>query len=448
LTYDPTVGTMAVMERFFAGQEGYDEEVAGFQTAMRHRPEVVVPASSADDVVAAVRLARARGVRAAVQATGHGMRAPADGVLVSTRRMAGVRVDPAARTAWVEAGARWSAVIEQAAAHGLAPLAGSSPGVGAVGYTVGGGFGLLGRTFGYAADHVRALDVVTADGRLRHVTPTSEPDLFWALRGGGELLGVVTGMEIALMPVPVVFGGGLHFDAVDAADVLAAFRELTSAAPETLTTSVGMVGLPPIDAVPEPIRGKHVLHVRLAGTEPLDPSLLAPLRALGPLIDRVREVPAAEVGSIYGDPDFPHAYVGDNVLLGELPPVVLDAVRTLAGPAASVPCVVDVRHLGGAMARSPEVANAVPFREATHILRVLSPSDDVDAARVVHHEVFAAAAPFAVGRSVAFGYGPVDADPALPALREPATAERLSQVRCEFDPDGVFLSVVDANICS
>jgi len=438
------------METFFAGDTGYEAEAGGFQTAIGHRPWAVVAVSSADDVTAAVRLARERGVRVAVQATGHGARVPADGVLVTTRRMTGVRVDPVARTAWVEAGVRWSAVIEQAAAHGLAPLAGSSPGVGAVGYTLGGGVGLLGRTFGYAADHVRALDAVTADGKLRNVTATSEPDLFWALRGGGELLGVVTAMEVALVPVPVVYGGGLHFDAAHAADVLAAFRELTEAAPETLTSSVGMVGLPPIDAVPEPLRGRHVLHVRLASTEPLDPSLLAPLRAIGPLVDRVGEVSAAEVGSIYGDPDFPHAYVGDNVLLGELPAELLDAVRTLAGPAAPVSCVVDIRHLGGAMARAPEVANAVPYREATHILRVLSPvgADDVDAARAVHHEVFKAAAPFAVGRAATFGYGPVDADPSLPSLRDPATAARLAQVRGEFDPDGVFLSVADANICS
>jgi hypothetical protein len=436
------------METFHAGAKGYDDEVAGFQTAVRHRPELVVAAASVDDVVEAVRLARARDVRVAVQATGHGARAPADGMLITTRRMAGVRIDPAARVAWVEAGARWSAVIEQAAEHGLAPLAGSSPGVGAVGYTLGGGFGLLGRTFGYAADHVRALDVVTADGRLRHVTAASESDLFWALRGGGVPLGVVTGMAIGLVPVPVVYGGGLHFDAVHAAEVLAAFRTLTAAAPETLTSSVGMVGLPPVDAVPEPLRGKHVLHVRLASTEPLEPVLLDPLRAIGPLLDRVGEVPAAEVGSIYGDPDFPHAYVGDNVLLDGLPPELLDAVRRLAGPAAEVPCVVDIRHLGGAMARPPEVANAVPYREATHILRVLSPATDVDAARAVHHAVFEAAASVAVGRAAVFGYGPVDRDSSLPALRDPTTAARLSQVRSVFDPEGRFLSVVDANICS
>lgn len=437
------------MNRFFAGDEGYDNEVAGFQTAFRHQPEVVVAAESADDVVEAVRLAGERGLRVAVQATGHGARVPADGVLVSTRRMAGVRIDPVARTAWVEAGARWSAVIKRAATHGLAPLAGSSPNVGAVGYTLGGGIGLLGREFGYAADHVTALDVVTADGRLRHVTAASEPDLFWALRGGRDLLGVVTALEVALVPVPVVYGGGLYFDAAHADEVLSAFRALTAVAPETLTSSVGMVGLPAVDAVPEPLRGRHVLHVRLAGTVPLAPALLESLRAAGPrLVERVGPVRAAEVGSIYGDPDFPHAYVGDNVLLGSLPPELLDEVLALAGPSADVPCVVDIRHLGGAMAREPAVPNAVPYRQAGHVLRVLSPLGDLDAARAVHRRVFAAAAPHTVGRAVNFSYGPPDPAATVPPPYDPVTWARLSQVRRNFDAEGRFLSVVDANICS
>ncbi len=439
MTYGSIAGTVAVMTTFFPGHEGYEDEIAGYQTGVRHRPRVVVAVASAADVADAVLLAGRRGLRLAVQATGHGARVPADGVLVTTRRMAGVRVDATARTAWVEAGARWSAVVERAAAHGLMPLAGSAPGVGAVGYTLGGGIALLGRTFGYAADRVRALDVVTADGRLRHVTADAEPDLFWALRGGRVPVGVVTGMSVGLVPVPVVHGGGLHFDASRAAEVLAAFRDLTAAAPETLTSSVGMVGLPAVDAVPEPLRGRHVLHVRLASTVPLDPALLAPLRAIGPLVDRIGEVPAARAGGIYGEPDVPHAYVGDNVLLSELPPDLLDTVHALAGPTAAVPCVVDVRHLGGAMARPPSVPGAVPFRDAVHLLRVLSPAGDVAAARAVHHAVFAAAAPWTMGRTATFGYGPPDDDPALPALSDPVTAGRLAQVRRAFDPDEVFL---------
>ncbi len=437
------------MDRFYAGDKGYEREVAGFQTGFRHQAAVVVPAESAADVVEAVRLAGERGLRVAVQATGHGARLPVDGMLVSTRRMTGVRVDPVARTARIDAGVPWAAVIASTAEYGLAPLAGSAPAVGAVGYTVGGGVPLLGRQFGYAADHVTALEVVTADATLRHVTTADEPDLFWALRGGRDLLGIVTAIEVALVPVPVVHVGGLYFDAAHATDVLSAFRRLTAAAPETLTSSVGMVGLLPVDAVPEPLRGRHVVHVRLASTVPLSDALLAPLRAAGPrLVERVGAVPAAEVGSIYGEPDFPHAYVGDNVLLGSLPQALLDEVVALAGPDAEVPCVVDVRHLGGAMARAPETPNAVPYRLATHVLRVLSPLGDLDAVRAVHRRVFAAAAPYTLGRAVNFSYGPPDPGSTLPPHYDPATWSRLSQLRNDFDAEGRFLSVVDANICS
>lgn len=190
--------------------DGYDEERAGFQLLAAHRPALIAGAAGAQDVRAAVEFAAEHDVRVAVQAGGHGLSdGMAGGVLISTRRMSGVRVDPQARTAWVEAGASWRHVIEAAAAHGLAPLSGSFPGVGAVSYTLGGGVGLMARRYGFAADHVRRIGPVTADGKLRHVTEETEPDLFWALRGGGGNFGVVTGMEIELMPVARLYGGGL-----------------------------------------------------------------------------------------------------------------------------------------------------------------------------------------------------------------------------------------------
>jgi hypothetical protein len=161
--------------------EGYDEERAGWQTARQHRPDLVVGAAGPADVQAAVTYASGRGLPVAVQGTGHASAAVAGegGVLITTARMSAVRVDADAGTAWVAAGTRWDQVIHKAAPAGLAPLSGSAPHVGAVSYTLGGGLALLSRSFGYAADHVRGLDVVTADGRLRHVTRDCEPDLFW-----------------------------------------------------------------------------------------------------------------------------------------------------------------------------------------------------------------------------------------------------------------------------
>jgi FAD/FMN-containing dehydrogenase len=199
------------------GDHGYDAELAGFDLAVPQRPVVIVGATGPADMVAAVRHARAVGLAVGVQATGHGITVPADNaLLITTRRAASVRVDPSDRTAWLEAGAVWSRVLHEAAPFGLAPLAGSAPAVGAVSYTLGGGIGVLGRRWGFSADHVRRLDAITADGVLRRVTADEHPDLFWALRGGGGNLGVVTGMQIELVELAELYGGGLFFPGEDA----------------------------------------------------------------------------------------------------------------------------------------------------------------------------------------------------------------------------------------
>ncbi|MDE1372070.1 FAD-binding protein, partial [Bacillus licheniformis] len=156
-----------------------------------HDPDVVVAAENAGDVALAVRYATAHGLPVHVQATGHGAFEPITrGVLVPTRRMDGVAVDPAAPDARICARARWGSVILAAAEHGLAPITGSSPGVGAVGYTLGGGLGPLARTFGFTADYATEFTVVTADGGLVRASADEHPDLFAALRGGKGGLGV------------------------------------------------------------------------------------------------------------------------------------------------------------------------------------------------------------------------------------------------------------------
>jgi FAD/FMN-containing dehydrogenase len=180
--------------------EGYEDELSGFDLSVRQRPAVVVGATGAADVIAGVRHALDAGLAVGVQATGHGITVPADdALLITTRRAAAVRVDPFDRTAWVEAGATWNRVLHEAAPFGLAALAGAAPAVGVVSYTLGGGLGVFGRRYGFSADHVRRLDVVTADGALRRVTAQEHPDLFWALRGGGGNFGVITGMQIELV---------------------------------------------------------------------------------------------------------------------------------------------------------------------------------------------------------------------------------------------------------
>ena len=154
--------------------------------------------------------------------------------------------------------ASWQDVIDASAPHGLAPLSGSLPSVGAVSYTLGGGIGLLARKYGFAADHVHSLEMVSIDGLLRRVTAADEPELFWALRGGGGNFGVVTGMEIALMPVARLYGGCLFFDLTQTPEVLRAWREWTATVPEEMTSAVSVIPFPDVPGVPEPMRGQPV----------------------------------------------------------------------------------------------------------------------------------------------------------------------------------------------
>jgi hypothetical protein len=441
------VGALVVQVRgpvFRPDDDGYDEERAGFQTAFRHQPAVIVGATGPADVRAAVEFAGTNGLPVAVQATGHGLSTPAaGGVLISTRRMTAVRVDADTRTAWFEAGVNWRPVIQAATPHGLVPLSGSAPDVGAVSYTLGGGLGLLARRYGYAADHVRGIDVVTADARLHHVTADSDPDLFWALRGGRDNFGVVTSLEVDLVPVARLYGGGLFFDADLVADVLHAYRHWTTTVPDEMTSSVAVLPFPDLPAVPAPLRGRYVAHVRIAysGEPAAGEQLVVPLRAVGPrLIDALEEMPYAESGSIYNEPTAPEAYYGDNAMLRAFDASAVQAVLALAGPDAPVPCIVQLRHLGGALARPPVVANAVGHRDARYLLHILSPlgESDSSAARPVHQRLFAALAPWTIGRSLNFIF---DENPTTDQIRtayDPDDYQRLTERKAIYDPTNMF----------
>ncbi|NKX49516.1 FAD-dependent oxidoreductase, partial [Arthrobacter deserti] len=167
------------------GDAGFEQEVAGYNLAVVHRPDVAVGVTDAADVSAAMKWAAARRMPVGVQATGHGANQVMEhGLLMTTGRMQELDVDPARRTARVGAGVRWRQVIDAAVPHGLIGLNGSTTDAGVVGYTLGGGLPVLGRVFGFAADHVPSIDIATPDGQLRTVDARNEPELFGLLRGG------------------------------------------------------------------------------------------------------------------------------------------------------------------------------------------------------------------------------------------------------------------------
>ncbi|MER7926946.1 FAD-binding oxidoreductase [Streptomyces sp. NPDC096057] len=422
----------------YPADPGYEDELAGFQTGFTHRPAVIHGVRSADDVIAAVRYAAARDLPVGVQATGHGLPGGSEGgVLITTRRMDGVRVDPEARTVRVRAGARWERVVAAAEPHGLAPLNGSAPGVGAVSYTLGGGLGILAREFGYAADHVRGLDLVTADGRLRRVTRESEPELYWALLGAGHVLGVVTELEIGLVPVRTLYGGSLAFDGreVDPTALLRAYEEWTRTVPDELTSSFAAVPYPDIPALPPHLRGRYVLSVRVAftGSEAEGEQLLAPLRKFGPVLaDSLREMPYSESHTIHSDPPQPHAYYGDSVVVSELDVARVGEVLSLAGPDAPGMCVVQVNHLGGALARP--APNSVPYREGRFLVRLLAVGER-KAARERLDPAFALLAPHTLGRTVNFAFGAGDRTEGLYGAK---TRKRLAGIKSSYDPANLF----------
>ncbi|MFF7020278.1 FAD-binding oxidoreductase [Streptomyces klenkii] len=424
------------------GQPGYDDARLGLNRAVESRPAFVVEAADDQDVVAAVGLAAGQKRPVGVLATGHGPALSADGaVLVNTRRMDGVRVDVARATAWIEAGARWRQVLERTTPHGLAPLNGSSPNVGAVGYLVGGGAGLLGRRFGFAADHVRRLRLVTADGRLREVTAESDPGLFWAVRGGKDNFGLVVGMEVDLFPVSRLYGGGLYFPGESTAEVLHAYADWVRQVPEEMASSVLLVRNPDLPDVPEPLRGRFITHLRIAysGDMADGERLVQPLRDLGPaLLDTVRDMPYAEVGTIHHEPtSMPYVSYDRNLLLSELTGDAVNTIVTLAGPDAKAPFVTELRHFGGAYARSPQVPNCVGGRNAAFTLFTGTGPETENLRR--RDDLLAGLRPWSTGGTNLNFAGVEDTSLArVRAAYAPADFDRLRAIKARYDPGNMF----------
>jgi hypothetical protein len=417
--------------------------VAGFDLAVELTPALVVGATGPADVVAAVRFARAHRLPVGVQATGHGRTsAMAGGLAINTSRAAGVTIDAATRTARLQAGVLWGAVVAAAAEHGLVPLCGSAPGVGAVSYTLGGGLGPFGRLLGYAADRVRGLQVVTADGELCEVTAEQHPELFWAMRGAGANFGVVTELAVELVPMPELYGGGLFFSGEDAEPVLRAFLDCTAGAPDELTLSIAFVSLPDVPVLPDSIRGRHCAHLRVAyaGTQADAERFLGPIRsAATPLLDTVRVMPTTEVGSIHADPTRPMPVSCRSLVLRSIDESVVAAL--LRHGTATTPYLLEVRQLGGALAREPQPANPVGHRGGVaNVFTTVYPSPAGPAvAEAGERELYAALEPCSDGGSLVTFLAGVQVTTAdVRAAHSAADYARLAALKATWDPDNMF----------
>jgi len=294
----------------------------------------------------------------------------------------------------------------------------------------------MARRYGYAADHVRRIEVVTADGVRRNAE--DDPELFWALRGGGGNFGVVTGMEIELFDVPALYGGSLYFDLAEYPEVPEVWREWTKTVPDEVTSAIALVPLPDIPPIPEPLRGKYVAQVQLAILGEGGKDLIKSLRAIGqPLQDTVGELPYVESGRIFAEPDRPDSFSSHNVLLDDLDPAALATLPELAGPSASTRCVVGIRQLGGALRRQPAIPNVVSHREASYSLTVISPG--TEEVSQLHDEILTPWRPFTRGRMLNFNAAPLGPAEIREAF-DPDSYAHLTSLRTQYDPEHRLLA--------
>jgi FAD/FMN-containing dehydrogenase len=357
--------------------------------------------------------------------------------------MRGVEIDAQSRTARVEAGVLWAEVSEAAAEHGLAALAGSSPDVGVVGYSLGGGISWLARRYGLAANSVTAVELVDAEGELVRADAQNESELFWALRGGGGSFGVVTALEFQLYPVAEVYAGVLFFPIERGKEVLRAWRNWIEDVPDEVTSVGRFLQFPPIPDIPEPLRGGSFVVVEatsLLGEAATD-ELLRPLRELGPAMDTFATIPVERLSSLHMDPEHPVPGVGDGMLLRDFPEEAIDAIVTAAGAGSGSPLLsVEVRHLGGALGRMQPGHGALATIEAGFAMFAvgISMTPEMGAAMRAHVEVVQAAlASWDAGRDY---LNFTERRERGERLFGSATYRRLQTVKGKVDPEDVFRS--------
>ncbi|HEU4978026.1 MAG TPA: FAD-binding oxidoreductase [Solirubrobacteraceae bacterium] len=426
--------------------EGWDEARLAWNLAADQRPAAVALPETADEVVAVVEHARAQGLHVAAQGTGHNAHPLTahldDTILVKTSRMRAVTVDPERRSARVEAGAAWGEVVAEVSTHGLTALSGSSHDVGVVGYCLGGGLSWLARKHGLCANNVLAIELVTADGRLVRADHETEPELFWALRGGGGNFGVVTAVELALFDVATAYAGMLLWPIERAPEVLRAWRDWTASAPEEVTTSARLLNLPPLEQIPEIVRGRSFVAIdgAILGDPEQAAALLSPLRDLEPEIDGFDTIPTYALIHIHMDPPEPAPGIGDGALVAELPDEAIDAMVAIGGAGSDSPLLmIELRQLGGAVARPQEhhgalAAIAEPY--AMFAVGMAMTPEMGAAVRAAIPEVKGALGPWLSGRDYLNFAESAREDPA--GFYADGVIDRLRAAKAQYDPEDLF----------
>ncbi len=428
----------------YPGDHGWDEGRLAWNLAVDQHPAALALPRSAADVVAVVDHARLVGLKVAVQGTGHGAapRGALDGtILLNMSRLQGVEIDPVARTARVAAGTLWLDVVAAAAEHGLTALHGSAQDVGVVGYSLGGGIGWLARKHGLSASSVLGVEIVTAAGELLRADADENPDLFWAIRGGGGNFGAVTAIEIALYPVAEAFAGWLIWPIERAAEVLGAWAAWTKTAPEEVTSVGRLLQIPPVPEMPEELRGRQLVVVEAAflGDEASGRELLQPLLELEPEVDTMNVVPALALTELHQDPPHPMPGIGNGWLLDGFDAEAATAIVAAAGMDGTSPLLsLEIRHLGGAAGRPSPNGGALSHIGSDYVLFALGvPMGPVSPEAIEDKldEVKEGSGPWDGGGAY-FNFAERRTDPRT--FYADGVYERLLEIRAEVDPDRLF----------
>jgi FAD/FMN-containing dehydrogenase len=429
------------------GEDGYDAARTIWNAMIDRRPGLVVRCLGAADVMNAVALARDEKLLVAVRGGGHNIAGNAvcdGGLLIDLSLMRSVRVDPASNTARVEPGATLADFDKEAQQFGLATPLGINSTTGVAGLTLGGGMGWTTRKLGLTVDNLISADVVTADGKLVRASATENPDLFWALRGGGGNFGIVTSFEFKLHPLgPEVLSGLIVHPLEVAGELLSQFRRLAREAPEELTTWVVMRKAPPLPFLPAEWHGKEVLVFAAcyAGDMKEGEKALKALRSLGkPIADVIAPHPFTAWQAAFDPLLTPGARnYWKSHDFADLPDGAISAILKGVRELPSPECEVFIAHVGGAMARIPVNATPWPNRDAHFIMNVHTRWQDKaqDQACIAWaRHLFKATAPFA-SDSVYVNFMPDDEDDRVEKAYG-TNYRRLAEIKRRYDPANLF----------
>jgi FAD/FMN-containing dehydrogenase len=420
------------------GDDGYDAARTLWNAMVDRQPSLIARCTGVADVVAAIRFAREQGLELTVKGGGHGVAGAAvrDGaLLLELSPMQSVHVDPARRVARAEPGVLWERFDRETQVFGLATTGGVVPATGIAGLTLGGGFGILMRRFGLSCDNLISADIVTADGTFLTASETENPDLFWALRGGGGNFGVVTSFEYRLHPVgPMIYGGLIIHPIERAREVARLYRDFTATAPDDVMTYFALLTLPD---------GPPVVACIPAYTGPLDQAerVLQPLRAIpDPIADTIGPIPYTRMQAVFG-PSYPYGRQ-DYWKSGFLNGISDEAIEVIVERFATVPSAfsaIEFEQLGGAMARVAPEATAFGDRTGSHVMVVVGNwSGPDDNARNIAwvRETWEAVRPYAK-ETTYVNYVDAGEEERVRTVYG-ANYARLATLKATYDPDNVF----------